>query len=71
MNVDKDRAERIMKIRMRLAELGMDITTAVNAGNVFEVERIITEQDHLHATLEEAMAKTPPKVTDGQDNHSK
>jgi len=65
MNIDKTRAERIMNIDRQLAKLGDDMVEAINAGQIFRVEHIMTEMDHLQEERKEAMDLNPLKVTYG------
>ena len=60
--MDRERAERVMNIDRRLASLGDDMVAAVHAGEIFKVEHICVEIDHLHDLRREALELNPPRI---------
>ena len=63
--MNKERAERIMSIEQQLASLGDDMVAAVHAGQIFEVERICIEIDHLQELRREEMELKPVRANHG------
>jgi len=63
--MNNERAEKLMNIDRRLASLGDDMVAAVHAGDIFKVEHICIEMDHLRELRKETMELNPLKITYG------
>ena len=63
--INRDRAEKIMNIDRRLGSLGDELVAAVHAGDIFKVEHISIEMDHLQELRKEEMELNPLKVSRG------
>lgn len=63
--MSKERAEKVMNIDRRLSSLGDDMVAAVHAGDIFKVEHICVEMDHLRELREEVMEMNPSKTSHG------